>query len=195
MRRFTLARSLPALFLAVAAVTPAFSEDDDVTLAGLRVDATAHDLQVSFTVEGAFTREIRERIDSGLPVTFRYDVEVNRRRALWFDKTLVRKTVTTTVTYDTLSRQYTLARSVNDEVAETSVAVTEAEMMRWMTQLERIRLADPSLLENEPVDLLYVRVKSLLQRRFILFFIPSSTGTGWERVGLSLSAEAGGVAR
>lgn len=183
---------LAALLIASTALA---ADEGEVALAGLRVDTTAHDLHVSFSVDGAFTREIRERIDSGLPVTFRYDLEVNRRRALWFDKTLVRKTVTTTVTYDTLSRQYSLARRVNDEVAETSVAVTESDMERWMTRLDRIRLADPSLLEHDPGDTLYVRVKSLLQRRFILFFIPSSTGTGWERVGLSLSGEAGGIAR
>ncbi len=176
-----------ALVLALAvpgAAAPA--AEGKVSLAGLHVDATDHDIYVSFTVDGAFTPEVREAIESGLPVTFRHDVEVVRRRTLWFDRTLVRKAVTTTVTYDTLTQQYSLARSINDEVAETKVAINEADMMRWMTRLERIRVADPAALEVEPEDTLYVRAKSLLQRRFILFFIPSSTGTDWEKVGLSL---------
>jgi len=175
------------LVLALAApAAPAPAADGKVSLAGLEVDATAHDLYVSFTVDGAFTPEVREAIDSGLPVTFRHDVEVVRRRTLWFDRTLVRKAVTTTVTYDTLTHQYSLARSINDEVTETKVAINEADMMRWMTRLERIRVADPAGLEVEPGDTVYVRAKSLLQRRFILFFIPSSTGTDWEKVGVSL---------
>jgi len=178
--------AVAALALALAAPAAPQTADGKVSLAGLHVDATDHDLYVSFTVDGAFTPEVREAIESGLPVTFRHDVEVVRKRTLWFDRTLVRKVVTTTVTCDTLTHQYRLARGINDEVAETQVAVNEADMMRWMTRLERIRVADPSTLEVEPDDTLYVRVKSLLQRRFILFFIPSSTGTDWEKVGLSL---------
>lgn len=175
-----------ALVLALAAPAAPPAADGKVSLAGLHVDATDHDLYVSFAVDGAFTSEVREAIESGLPVTFRHDVEVVRRRTFWFDRTLVRKAVTTTVTYDTMTHQYSLARGINDEVAETQVAINEADMMRWMTRLERIRIADPSALEVEPDDTLYVRVKSLLQRRFILFFIPSSTGTDWEKVGLTL---------
>jgi hypothetical protein len=155
-------------------------------LSGLHVDVTDHDLYVSYTVDGAFTPEVREAIESGLPVTFRHDVELVRRRALWFDRTLVRKAVTTTVTYNTLTHQYSLARAINDEVTETKVAINETDMMRWMTRLERIRVADPSALEVEPDDVLYLRAKSLVQRRFILFFIPSSTGTDWVKIGLSL---------
>lgn len=178
--------AVAALALALAAPAAPQTADGKVSLAGLHVDATDHDLYVSFTVDGAFTPEVREAIESGLPVTFRHDVEVVRKRTLWFDRTLVRKVVTTTVTCDTLTHQYSLARGINDEITETQVAINEADMMRWMTRLERIRVADPSTLEVEPDDTLYVRVKSLLQRRFILFFIPSSTGTDWERVGLSL---------
>jgi len=175
-----------ALVLALTAPSVPPAASGKVSLAGLHVDATDHDLYVSFSVDGAFTPEVREAVASGLPVTFRHDVEVVRRRALWFDRTLVRKVVTTTVTCDTLTHQYSLARAINDEVAETKVAVNEADMMKWMTRLDRVRVADPAALEAGPEDVLYVRVKSLVQRRFILFFIPSSTGTDWVKVGLTL---------
>jgi hypothetical protein len=184
-----IAETALVLVLAAPGVPPDAADGpprDDPVLEELRVDAGEHDLLVSFHVSGAFTPEIREAIESGLTVTFRHDIEVVRRRLLWFDRTLVRKTVTTTVTYDTMTHQYSLARGVNDEVAETSVAINEDDMMRWMTRLERIRLTDPSALGIEPDDALYVRVKSLLQRRFVLLFIPSNTGTGWEKVGVSL---------
>jgi uncharacterized protein DUF4390 len=158
----------------------------------LRADASGHDLYASYALKGAFSDEIREQIASGLPITFSYYLEVARRRPLWFDKVLSRRTITTTATYDTLTHQYSLSKRVNDEVAETSVAVSEAEMMRWMTTLERVRLADPTSLEGAEDDSLYVRVKSRIQRRFILFFIPWDVETGWEKVRLSLSAEGTG---
>ncbi|MFQ5700776.1 MAG: DUF4390 domain-containing protein [Acidobacteriota bacterium] len=176
-------------------LTPAVASSEDVSVAGLRVDTTSHDIYVSFEVKGAFTEEIRERIDSGLPVTFQYDMEVSRRRAFWFDKTLVRKKITTTVSYDTLTRQYSLSKKMNGEVAETSVAVNDPDMMRWMTHLDRIRLGDPTALGAIGKDSLYVRVKSRLQRKFLFFFIPSSLETGWEKIGLSLPVEGMGRAR
>ena len=164
-------------------------------VATLTADATQHDLYATLAVTGAFDGELREQIATGLPVTFSYFLEVARRRALWFDKVLVHKTVTTTVTLDTLTRQYSLTRRVNDEVTETSVAVDEAEMMRWMTRLDHVRLADPSALEGVEDGSLYVRVKSRFQRKFILYFIPWEVETGWERVRLSFPREGTGRGR
>jgi len=158
-------------------------------MVALRTDTTDHDLYASFTLNDAFSDEVREKIASGLPVTFTFYLEVARRRPLWFDRTLLHKTVTTTVTYDTLTHQYSLSKKVNDEVTESSVAVNEADMMRWMTNLERVRLADPTTLGGADDDSLYIRVKSRLQKRFILFFIPWDVETGWEKVRLSLSGE------
>ena len=159
----------------------------DTTITALSAAATEHDLYATFGVRNAFASDVKEKIASGMPVTFTYFLEVARRRPLWFDKILIRKTVATTVTYDTLTHQYSLSKRVNDEVTETSVAVDEAEMMRWMTTLERVRLADPTALEGADDGSLYIRVKSRLQKRFVLFFIPWEVETGWEKVRLTLS--------
>ena len=158
-------------------------------MSGLDAEATNHDLYASFALREAFSDDVRESIDSGLPVTFTYFLEVARRRPFWFDKILVRKSVATTVTYDTLTHQYSLSKRVNDEVTETSVAVNEADMMRWMTNLERVRLADPTTLPGAEDGSLYLRVKSRLQKKFILFFIPWDVETGWEKVRLSFPVE------
>ena len=153
---------------------------EGLSVSTLNADVTGHDLYASFALSEAFSDEVRDRIDSGLPVTFTYFLEVARRRPLWFDKILVRKSVATTVTYDTLTHQYSLSKRVNDEVTETSVAVNETDMMRWMTNLERVRLADPTALPGAEDGSLYVRVKSRLQKKFILFFIPWDVETGWD---------------
>ncbi|HKY33766.1 MAG TPA: DUF4390 domain-containing protein [Candidatus Polarisedimenticolia bacterium] len=165
------------------------------SVGSIETSATAHDLYASFSVRDAFDEDVRERLASGLPVEFTHYVEVARRRALWFDKTVLRKTITTTVTFDTLTRQYSLSKKVNDEVAETSVAVNEADMERWMTRLDQVRLGDPALMEGLEEGSLYIRVKSRLVRRFVLLFIPWDVETGWERVKVSLRSEVTGSAR
>ncbi len=167
----------------------------DVRVSDLRADATGHDLYVSYLITEAFTDEIREGISTGIPVTFTHHFELAKRRTLWLDKTLASKIVTTTVTFDTMTRQYSLTRKVDDEVTETGVAVNEADMMRWMTSLDRVRLADPGALGTSAEDTLYVRVKSQLQRKFVLFFLPWDVETGWERIRLSPTTEPAGRGR
>ena len=158
-------------------------------IGSLTTDSTPHDLFASFTVTGAFDEEAREKLSSGLPLEFVHVIEVARRRALWFDKTLLRKTISTTVTFDTLTRQYSMSKKVNDEVAETSVAMHEPEVEKWMTCFEKIRLGDPARLDEARDGALYVRVRSMLQKRFVLFFVPWDVQTGWEKVTLRLPDE------
>jgi hypothetical protein len=165
------------------------------SVASLRAEAVDHDLYASFSLQGAFDDEMRERLRAGLPLEFVHYVEVARRRALWFDKVVLRKTITTTVTYDTLTRQYSLSKKVNDEVAETSVAINEAEAERWMTRMDRVRLADPAHLQGEEDGTLYLRVRSLLKKRFVLLFVPWDVETGWEKVALNIPVGAAVRAR
>jgi len=156
----------------------------------LQVENAPHDLFVSFRLTGAFSKEIREQIESGLPVTFNYYVEVVHRRAAWFDATRVRKVLSATVAYDTLTRQYRLTRSVDGEMLETTVSDREAEMARFMTAVERLRMCDPADLSGE--EPLYLRVKSRVQKRFVFFFIPWDFETSWARIGLKIGSPSGG---
>lgn len=182
-----------AIVVAVRPVEALQPRADKVAVSELRADIADGEVYVSFALTGAFTEEIHEEIEAGLTVTFKYELEVARRRPFWFDKTLARKTVTTSVTYDTLTHQYSLSKMVNDEVTETSVAVNESDMMLWMTRLDRVRMADPAVLEGVEEGSHYVRMKSRLKRRFVLLVFPSSTGTGWERVGLEAPGERAGA--
>lgn len=157
---------------------------EDAEIRDLQVRNTASDLFVSFSLQGAFTPEIREQIESGLPVTFSHYLEIMQKRTAWFDNTLVKKEVTATVTYDTLTRQYRLTRSVNGEVVETAVTDRVGEMERFMTTVEQQRLCDPADLPGD--RRLALRVKSRIRRRFVFFFIPWNFETSWARIGLSL---------
>jgi hypothetical protein len=169
------------------ALPVAFADDEPpegAEILGLQVENQPHDLLVSFNLQGAFTGEVREQIDSGLPVTFNHYVEVMHRRAAWFDGTLVRKVISTTVSYDTLTRQYRLTRSINDEAVETAVSDKADEMERFMTSVSRLRLCDPVDLRGDTP--LYLRVKSRVQKRFVFFFIPWNFETSWARVKLTV---------
>src|SRR5213594_4214266 len=44
----------------------------DASMVSLQADATDRDLYASFAMRGAFSDEVREKIATGLPVTFTY---------------------------------------------------------------------------------------------------------------------------
>ncbi len=64
------------------------------------------DLNLSFTVKGAFTEDIIEAINSGIPTSFTFIVELYRTRRMWFDEHLGTWRFTHTVRYDSLKEEY-----------------------------------------------------------------------------------------
>lgn len=64
------------------------------------------DIQMSFEIKNAFTKEIEEGIKSGIPTSFTFFVELYRKRGLWFNEQLNSMTFKHTVKYDTLKEEY-----------------------------------------------------------------------------------------
>ena len=176
---------LPALLL-LAAPSPARGADNPRL-----VDLTAERREdgsyaASFRLEGALTQNILDEIDSGLPVTFQYRVEVFRRRRLWTD-VLVRREVEVTVEQDSLTRQYRLTRKVDGTVVDSSASEKPEDMRRWMTEIQSLDLG--SVPEDDSGGSAeFVRARCRVSSGFFMFFFPVSKKTGWARVSLPATA-------
>ncbi|MCZ6777737.1 MAG: DUF4390 domain-containing protein [Acidobacteriota bacterium] len=145
----------------------------------LQVALSEGAISVDFRVSGAFTEEVEEVIASGLPVTFHHVLRAYRRRTVWVDQRLSEKLVTTSVTFDILTKQYRVSRTVNGQMVDTLVTDKAEDMKNWMTVFEKIPL--PSENPVETLDRLYVKVKSEIQNRFVFFFIPWDFETEWAK--------------
>ncbi len=62
-------------------------------------------LYVSFRLENAFPDEVRGALQSGIPLTFSFDMEIESPGVL-FDSTIVSKTITRQIRYDALKGEY-----------------------------------------------------------------------------------------
>jgi hypothetical protein len=147
--------------------------DDD----GLRVITLAKDGQilVSFDLVNGLTRELRQAIDSGLPATITYVVELRRPEALWFDGTVASATVTATVRFDNLTRQHQLSRTIDGRGEEPRVTEDEDEVRHWLTKFDRLPLFTTTQLEANAVY--YVKVRAHARPRVSgLFFWPWGRG-------------------
>jgi len=117
---------------------------------------------VRFQLRNAFTPEMVEALKSGIEISFRTQVEVERVHRNWFDVTVGNLTVSRSVRYDALSRVYRLKRSDGekllpdifsalDEMTRYEVVVPmrfpavpgKRYRARVRTRLDRVGLSEP----------------------------------------------------
>jgi uncharacterized protein DUF4390 len=101
---------------------------------------------VSFDMGDAFTADVRDVIQSGLPTTFSYEVELRRGAAL-FDHTIAALTITASVRFDNLTRRYQMSRSVDGRLEDARPTEDQDAVRAWMTHFERIPLSTTASLE------------------------------------------------
>jgi hypothetical protein len=75
-----------------------------------------NEAKVRFTLQNAFTPEMVEALKSGIEISFRITVEVERVYRAWFNQTVGEVRHTSSVRYDVLSKVYRLHRSGGDEL-------------------------------------------------------------------------------
>lgn len=142
---------------------------------GLSVTPIAREGQVfvSFDLSDAFSPEVRDAIQSGLPTTFSYQIDLRRELATWFDRTVASVRVTASVRFDNLTRRYQMARTVNGRVEDARPTEDQQAMRRWLTHFEQVPLSATTRLEASAEY--YVQVRAETRPRNSWFVWP------WDR--------------
>jgi hypothetical protein len=136
---------------------------------------------VSFKLNETLTDDVRTAIQSGLTLKFVYKVTLRRTSAMWLDRTLASAIVAATLRYDTLTRQYHVARSVDGRTDWADVTAQEDVAWRWLTK----DFARLSLFRSVPLETnaeYYVRVSANASPRNAAFIWPWA---GDDAVGLA----------
>jgi len=134
---------------------------------------------LTFRMIDAFNEDIERSIASGLPVSFRYEVQLKKVRTIWFNQRVVTRRITNTVTYDNITKRYTLSRDIDGGIVATALVVDPDEMMRFMTVVSDLEVFDVSFLD--PNSDYYLRVKGLVKERNLFLFVPWDQDSGWEK--------------
>ncbi len=132
---------------------------------------------VSFSVKDAFDEDIAQAIDSGLEVSFRYNIELRRVRRAWLDKKEASRQIQTTVAYDNLTKRYSLTREIDGEIDATELVDNPNAMRRFMTSFASLLLFDVSSME--PNEEYYLRVNGVMRVTNVLLLIPWNVGADW----------------
>ena len=137
-------------------------------------------VSVRFMLAGAFRiNEMTQALQSGLPTSFTYDIEIYRDRPHWFNEEVGRARVEVICTFNSVTREYLLNYRRDRHLVRSETFTDLAALTRAMTAID-----EPSLFEigqRKPYKL-KVRVKADLMRGWLMYVIPWEISTHWRDV-------------
>src|SRR6185503_253607 len=173
--RFRLAALLALLLGGAAGASPAAAaEVRDVV-----PTVTDGQVQVSFALAGAFDDGVMERIDSGLPTSFVYHLELLRDRKRWWDDQVAEVTLEVVAMYNAVSQEYLVNFKRDGKLVESRLARDRAGHESAMTRFERIPLFAVADLGSSAGSRFRVRARAELGSKTWLSFIPIHVDTDW----------------
>ena len=168
LRTLTLLFGIGCFLIAPAWATPNISkvsfntENELITLDAELVDA--------------FNDKIKEAVESGVAMTFTYEVEFLKHSSVFGDEVVSQNKVTHTIQYDTLKKVYQFSaqgKNVNRKVATKKME----KYQELMLTLKDIPIAH--VFKLDPEEKYYARVKAEMEAEglwfpfnYLLFFIP-----------------------
>lgn len=136
------------------------------------------------TLVDGFNDSMVEAIESGVPITFTYQIELRKIVPLWMDSLVSTATVKNTVQYDTLNKVYNFS-SIGKNIKRSVVTRDKALYRKLMFSLENLPIASTHKMSME--DKYYIRVKASLETdrfwfplNYLFFFVPfNDIKTSW----------------
>jgi hypothetical protein len=146
----------------------------DASLTNITVSNTRDDLLLYLNLEDAFSEKLKKAILSGVPATFTFLAKLNRVRNLWFDKDIADITVTHTIKYDNLKKEFIVRRSWRNNEPEVTKSFSEAQ--KWMTEVNSLKIVPLGQLEKGQQYQLRTKAEVSKQTlpyylHYVLFFV------------------------
>lgn len=160
----------------------------DPDIRNLSATAKGGTVSVRFNLASAFDdHELLDSIQSGLPTSFSYIVEIYRDRPRWFDQGIDRARIEVIATFNSITREYLLNYRRDRKLVRSETFHDLESLQKRMTTID-----EPNLFEigqRRPYKLV-VRVKADFGRRFLFYILPSSNSTRWRQARVATLAEA-----
>lgn len=177
----------PLVFASAFLLLAGAAHAADPTIESLSAKSANRQVSVRFTMAHAFDREQTiQGLQSGVPTTLTYIVEIFRDRPHWFDEGIARARIEVIATFNSLTREYLLNYRRDHKLVRSETFNDLASLQRAMTTIEEPNLFD---IGKRPPYKLKVRVKADLMRGWLLYFIPWEFSTRWNTVRVAAPPE------
>ena len=179
MRRFLIA----GILLLIAGV----ARGADPSIDHLSAAAANGRVSVRFSLAHGFDREQTiQGLQSGVPTSFTYIVELSRDRPNWFDEGVGRSRIEVIATFNSVTREYLMNYRRDRRLVRSETFNDLAALQHRMTNIDETDLFE---IGNRPPHKLRVRVKADLMRGWLLYFIPWEISTHWRSVKVAHEAK------
>ena len=169
-----------SIFLLASA---AFAREPGPGIDHLTAVAVNGQVSVHFMMSRAFDDpQTIEAIQSGVPTSFTYVIEIYRDRPNWFDEGIARSRIQVITTYNSVTREYLLNYRRDHRLVRSETTTDLATLRQRMTTIDETNLFDIGTRRPYKVK---VRVKADLRRGWLLYFIPWEVSTRWAQVRVS----------
>lgn len=142
-----------------------------------RVALDGQRIEVSCTLLDGFDEGLLERIRTGLPSGYVYDIRLLRDRKRWFDVQIDASRLEVVASYDAVTREYLVNTRQDGELIESRVVRDEQELERALTRIEGVPVF--TLEQGGGKRRLLLRMRAELDSVNFLFFIPRRVATPW----------------
>jgi hypothetical protein len=161
----------------MAALGAAGADAPKPAIANLSAKAEGGKVSVRFNLENAFRNgELVEALQSGVPTSFTYVIEIFRDRPNWFDDGIARANVEVICTFNSLTREYLLNYRRDEKLVRSETFTELNALAQRMTAIDEPDLFDIG--RRKPYKL-RVRAKADLMRGWLLYVIPWEVSTRW----------------
>ena len=131
------------LVLLLASLAAGAARADDIEVRGVALRATEDGLMLDADFAFELTPRLAEVVANGVPVYFRVEFELIRRRWYWFDDTTAMRRLQVRLSYHALSRQYRLSTGLlqqNFSTLEEALNVLK-RVRNWLVVERSVPLA------------------------------------------------------
>jgi hypothetical protein len=139
----------------------------EAKLTNITVSNTRDDLLLYLNLEGAFSEKLNKAILSGVPTTFFFLTKLNRVRNIWVDRGIADITVTHTIKYDNLKKEFIVRRSWKKNEPEITKSFSEAQ--KWMTEVNSLKIIP--LRQLEKGQQYQLRTKAEVSKQTLPFYL------------------------
>ncbi|HET7435494.1 MAG TPA: DUF4390 domain-containing protein [Thermoanaerobaculia bacterium] len=155
----------------------------------LAASAVNGKVSVHFALAGIFQNgEMIQALQSGLPTSFTYIVEIFRDRPNWFDEDVGRSRLEVICTFNSVTREYLLNYRRDRKLVRSETFGDLAALQQRMTTIEEADLFDIG--HRKPYKM-KVRVKADLMRGWLAYVIPWEVSTRWREARVNVTAPKG----
>ncbi len=144
-----------------------------------KLSAIAADGKVSvrFSLAEAFRNgEMVEALQSGLPTSFTYLIEIFRDRPNWLDEGVARSRVEVICTFNSVTREYLLNYRRDRKLVSSKTFSDLESLEAAMTQIDEPDLFEIGARRHYKLK---VRVRADLMRGWLLYVVPWEVSTRW----------------